>query len=61
MTLSDMLNLLPKNQFIRVHKSYIVAIDAIQKIEKHQLSVGNIAIPVAETYREVIENRVLKR
>jgi two-component system, LytTR family, response regulator len=61
MTLSDMLSLLPKNQFIRVHKSFIIATDAIQKIEKHQLYVGNQTVPLAETYREAVENLVLKR
>jgi two-component system, LytTR family, response regulator len=61
MTLADMLSLLSPNQFIRVHKSYIVAVDAIQKIEKHQISVGNLKIPLAESYRESIENRVLKK
>lgn len=59
MTVADMLELLPSTQFLRVHKSYIVALAAIQKIEKHQLTVGNVAIPLAGSYREVLEKRLL--
>ncbi len=61
MTLSDMLNLLPKGQFIRTHKSYIVATYWIQKIEKHQVTVENLSVPLSESYREELENKVLKK
>ena len=61
MTLSEMLDSLPAERFARVHKSYIVALDAVQKIEKHQLTLGKQTIPLASAYREKIEERLLKR
>jgi DNA-binding LytR/AlgR family response regulator len=61
MTLSEMLELLPADAFIRVHKSYIVAVQAIQKIERHQLMVGKTAIPLAGTYREQVEKKLLRK
>jgi len=61
MTLAEMLDSLPAERFARVHKSYIVALDAVQKIEKHQLTLGKQAIPLASAYRERIEERLLKR
>lgn len=61
MTLTEMLDLLPSEAFIRVHKSFIVATRAIQKIERHQLMVGKTAIPLAGTYREQVEKRLLRK
>ena len=61
MTLADMLATLPAEDFIRVHKSYIVALKAIRKIERHQVTVGTVAIPLAESYREALQSRLLNK
>lgn len=61
MTVQEMLQQLPSERFARVHKSYIVALAAVQKIEKHQLTLGKHLIPLAAAYREEIEERLLRR
>lgn len=61
MTLADMLATLPGEEFIRVHKSYIVALKAISKLERHQVTVGSVTIPLAESYREALQSRLLKK
>lgn len=61
MTVQEMLQQLPPDRFVRVHKSYIVALAAVQKIEKHQLTLGKHLIPLAAAYREEIEERLLRR
>ncbi|WP_128546156.1 LytR/AlgR family response regulator transcription factor [Larkinella soli] len=61
MTIADMLATLPPDQFIRVHKSYIVALKAIRRIERHQLTVGNVTIPLAGSYRDALEQRLLRK
>lgn len=43
---------LPKSQFIRVHKSYIVAIDKIESIERSRITINKKIIPVGDTYRD---------
>ncbi|WP_443937462.1 LytR/AlgR family response regulator transcription factor [Pedobacter sp. MW01-1-1] len=43
---------LPESQFIRVHKSYIVAIDKIESIERSRISINDKTIPVGDTYRD---------
>ncbi len=47
--------------FVRVHKSFIVAIDKVSAVQKTLLSIGNNEIPVSDSYREalmeVIRNR----
>lgn len=59
MTITEMLSTLPPDQFIRVHKSFIVAINAIRKLERHQLTVGTATIPLAGSYRDTVEQRLL--
>lgn len=61
MTIADMLATLPVDEFIRIHKSYIVALKAIRKIERHQVTVGNVTIPLAGSYRDALEQRLLRK
>jgi DNA-binding LytR/AlgR family response regulator len=61
MTIADMLATLPADEFIRVHRSYIVALKAIRKIERHQLTVDHVTIPLAGSYRDTLEQRLLRR
>jgi DNA-binding LytR/AlgR family response regulator len=43
---------LPSNRFIRVHKSFIIAVSKINSIEGNLLSIGNTHIPIGATYRK---------
>lgn len=43
---------LPKGQFIRVHKSYIIALDKIESIERSRISIHGKVIPIGDTYRD---------
>ena len=45
---------LPSRQFIRVHKSYIIAIDHIDYIEKKRIKIGEQMIPIGLTYEEKV-------
>jgi two-component system LytT family response regulator len=40
---------LPTSQFMRVHKSFIVALKKIQSIRKHRIKIDTHEIPVSET------------
>lgn len=42
---------LPADNFIRVHKSYLVAINKIESISKNRIKIGNVLIPVSDSYR----------
>lgn len=55
MTLQNFQNLseiLPSDNFIRVHKSFMIAIDKIDSIERNRIKIGENLIPVSQTYRE---------
>lgn len=43
---------LPPGRFVRVHKSFLVAFDKIESIERNQVLVRGRNIPVGDTYRE---------
>ncbi|MBB2146562.1 response regulator [Pedobacter sp. LMG 31464] len=43
---------LPKGEFIRVHKSYIIALDKIESIERSRILIAGKTIPVGDTYRD---------
>ncbi|RZK40489.1 MAG: response regulator transcription factor [Pedobacter sp.] len=43
---------LPKGEFIRVHKSYIISIDKIESIERSRIAIAGKVIPIGDTYRD---------
>ena len=44
--------LLPAHLMCRVHKSFMVAINKIESIERGKIKLANQFIPVSETYKE---------
>lgn len=54
MTFSEMEQLLPPQNFVRVHRSYIVNKDHVDRIERHQLTIRQELIPVSEAYRNAL-------
>lgn len=51
-TFVEAINLLPPKKFIRVHRSYMAAVNKIEKIERHQITIQNAKIPVSEAYSQ---------
>ena len=49
---------LSPRQFIRVHKSYIIAIEKIEYIEKKRIKIGDEMIPIGLTYEEGVRKIV---
>jgi DNA-binding LytR/AlgR family response regulator len=43
---------LPERHFVRVHKSYIVALNKIDSIERSRIFINDKVIPVGDTYRD---------
>ncbi|WP_345948771.1 MULTISPECIES: LytTR family DNA-binding domain-containing protein [unclassified Mucilaginibacter] len=43
---------LPERHFIRVHRSYIVALNKIDSIERSRIFIGDKIIPIGDTYRD---------
>lgn len=47
--------LLPQRLFMRVHRSFIVALDKIESYTNEFLEVGGVLVPVGRSYKEQVE------
>ena len=43
---------LPEKQFMRIHRSYIIALDKIQSVTKNSVNIGDLSVTVGEQYKE---------
>lgn len=50
LTIQEALDLLPHDQFTRVHRSFIVAHNKIDKLERHQVTISSAQVPVGASY-----------
>lgn len=55
MTISEASDMLPPEKFVRVHRSYIVAKDRIDKIERHQVCIKGNEVPVGASYMQQLQ------
>lgn len=51
-TFLEAMSLLPTDHFVRIHRSYIVAVNKIDKLERHQVTIHKAQIPVSESFRQ---------
>ncbi|MCP4573520.1 MAG: response regulator transcription factor [bacterium] len=58
-TMKKMESALPPDRFLRVHRSYIVAVDKIERLAGGHLTVAGHEIPVGRSYRRTVEARLL--
>jgi two-component system, LytTR family, response regulator LytT len=55
MNLKSLEELLPNEHFMRIHRSYIVCLNAIETIEKGKAIAGNHQITIASQYKEAFK------
>ena len=48
----SIMELLPSNEFVRTHKSYIVSLNQIESIERNRIKIGKALIPISDTYKD---------
>ena len=53
-TISGVEKLLPRNQFCRIHRGYIVALSAITGFNQHKVHLSQKDLPLSEQYRKVL-------
>jgi two-component system, LytTR family, response regulator len=51
---------LPADRFIRIHNSYIVALDWIDTVHKERVQIGKTLLPVSDTYQKAFRAFVSK-
>src|SRR5664279_46509 len=59
---NELEQLIPAHLVCRVHKSYMVAVNKIESIERSEIKIGKMIIPVSATYKDqlfqLINNKV---
>src|SRR5450432_505845 len=59
-TMKQMEELLPSHRFVRVHRSYFVAIDKIISVEKQQIHIKDKMIPIGNIYLSPFMKKLMK-
>jgi DNA-binding LytR/AlgR family response regulator len=59
-TFAEALQSLPAGRFVRTHRSFIVAVNKIDKIEKHQVTISKAPIPVSDAYVKELNSALEK-
>jgi len=59
-TMKSIEDLLPKNKFIRVHKSYIVSLGMVNSIVGNMVEISGKEIPIGANYKEQLIKMVFK-
>lgn len=62
-TMKNIADKLPSDRFLRVHKSFVVALEKIEMIENYRIVIGKVRIPVGDSYKsgftEVINRKLI--
>jgi len=51
---------LPLDRFIRIHKSYTIAIDKVKFIEGNRIQILSYTIPIGRNYSKEVKSRILE-
>lgn len=60
MTLREIEEMLPADRFMRVHRSFIVNMDAVREVERYHIIFGKTRIPVTESRRDDFFGRLAR-
>ena len=58
MSFKEMLSKLPADQFVRVHRSFVVNIGVIMSIQRSKIVIDDIRIPIGESFKESFFQRL---
>lgn len=58
---SELEQLIPAHLVCRVHKSYMVAVNKIESIERSRIKIADQLIPVSDTYKEAFHQLINSR
>lgn len=60
-SLKNVLDKLPATDFMRVHRSYVVAIKKVEIIEGNLIKIGSAEIPISRDVQELVLSRVVNK
>lgn len=57
-TMKSMEDQLPGDAFVRIHKSYIIAISRIEYVEGNAVKIGGNLLPIGKSYRAAVQTKL---
>jgi len=57
-TITNIESKLPQNAFLRIHRSYLVAISKINSYTKEHIEINNKALPISRSYKTIVLNKL---
>lgn len=58
-TLSKFTELLPKGKFLRIHRSYVIAINKVKGFNLKSIDIGGNVLPIGKTFHKQIKQTLL--
>lgn len=60
-TMSNLLSKLPINQFLRIHRSYIISIQKISSYTNEFIEISKKAIPISRSYKKCVFHKLTNK
>jgi two-component system LytT family response regulator len=51
---------LPADRFMRIHKSYLIAINKVKSIEGNRIQIQSFTLPIGRNYSKEVKNKILE-
>ncbi|HVM86934.1 MAG TPA: LytTR family DNA-binding domain-containing protein [Puia sp.] len=60
-TITGMQNKLPKEKFLRIHRSYVVNQDKIEAVKTGIIIIGMYELPIGKMYKDILQKHFINR
>lgn len=61
MNMNELMELLPPQHFVRIHKSYVISLRHITMYEKNMVMLHKVSLPIGLTYRQQFLERLKRK
>ncbi|MCC9070841.1 LytTR family DNA-binding domain-containing protein [Flavobacterium sp. F-65] len=51
---------LPADRFMRIHKSYLIAVNKVKSIEGNRIQIQSFTLPIGRNYSKEVKNKILE-
>jgi two-component system LytT family response regulator len=59
-SLTSLTEELPTDRFMRIHKSYTIALDKVKSIEGNRIQISSYTIPIGRNYSKEVKSKILE-
>lgn len=59
-SLTSLSDELPVDRFLRIHKSYVIALNKVKSIEGNRIQIQSYTLPIGRNYSKEVKNKILE-